>query len=148
LHANRRSLTEHPNRGGHAPPKHPYFPPSMAIIAPNPQWASAPSPFMMALTSQTSSSQPAELTVRATSAETMKIPEPIIEPATMAPASTNPSSRRNVPSYATTAVSARSVILKDLVPRCDLNQDVIRVTYVHRAGLGCAVQRVRNVFLL
>src|SRR5215472_16463495 len=98
---------------------------------------------MMALTSQTSSSQPAELTVRATSAETMKIPEPIIEPAT-----TNPSSRRNVPSYATTAVSARSVILKDLVPRCDLNQDVIRVTYVHRAGLGCAVQRVRNVFLL
>src|SRR5262245_43315972 len=103
---------------------------------------------MSAFRIQTSSSQPAEFTVRATSAETMKIPEPIIEPATMALASTNPSSRRNVPSYATATVPVRSVMLEDLVSSRKLHHAVIRVPNVHRAKRGGAEQRVRNVFHL
>ena len=45
------------------------------------------------MTTQTISSQPAEPTWRAISAGTMKIPEPIIEPATIMVESSNPSSR-------------------------------------------------------
>jgi hypothetical protein len=46
------------------------------------------------VTTQVSSSQPAEPVVRAISAETMKMPEPIIEPATIIVESSRPSSRR------------------------------------------------------
>ena len=45
------------------------------------------------MTTQVTSSQPAEPTWRAMSAETMKIPEPIIDPATSIVESRSPSSR-------------------------------------------------------
>ena len=47
------------------------------------------------VTTQTISSQPAEPTWRAISAGTMKMPEPIIEPATIMVESSSPSSRTN-----------------------------------------------------
>ncbi len=46
---------------------------------------------MTAVSTQTSNSQPAEPTSRAMSAETMKMPEPIIDPATSIVASNRPS---------------------------------------------------------
>ena len=52
------------------------------------------------VTAQTASSQPDEPTNRAISAETIKTPEPIIEPATSIVESSKPSSRRNLPLFA------------------------------------------------
>ncbi len=49
----------------------------------------------MPVTSQTTRIQPEEPTSRAMSAGTMKMPEPIIEPATIMVASSNPKSRTN-----------------------------------------------------
>src|SRR4051812_28095636 len=61
--------------------------------------------------SQTASSQPAELTCRAMSAETMNIPEPIIEPATIMVESSKPRPRTNRASPGAELVSSVAGLL-------------------------------------
>src|SRR5438067_1553228 len=66
---------------------------------------------MRPLTSQITISQPEEPTSRAMSADTMKMPEPIIEPATSMVASNRPSLRWNAPAAgAASWVTAGSVM--------------------------------------
>ncbi len=61
------------------------------------------------VTAQTTSSQPEEPTSRAMSAETMKMPEPIIEPATSIVESSKPSPLTNFCSA--TGVSVIAVVI-------------------------------------
>src|SRR5690349_19163396 len=59
-----------------------YWPPARGNIAASSPYASAPRRVMTPVTIQAKSSQKGEPSVRDMLAETMKIPEPIIEPAT------------------------------------------------------------------
>src|SRR5207253_1974586 len=59
-----------------------YWPPARGNIAASSPYASAPSTVMTPVRIQASSSQNGDPTVRAMLDDTMKIPEPIIEPAT------------------------------------------------------------------
>src|SRR5687767_9482335 len=66
-----------------------YWPPARGYIAASSPYASAPSSVMTPVSTQARSRKNGLSTLRAMSAETMKIPEPIIEPATSIVASVN-----------------------------------------------------------
>ena len=72
-----------------------YWPPARGNIAASSPYASAPSTVITAVSSQTTSSQNGEPMVRPMSADTMKMPEPIIDPATSMVASVNVRARTN-----------------------------------------------------
>src|SRR6478672_13630933 len=66
-----------------------YCPPARGYMAASSPYESAPSIVMTPAASQASINQRGELTVREISAETMNMPDPIIEPATSIVASVN-----------------------------------------------------------
>src|SRR5690606_9538560 len=71
----------------------------------------------MAVTSQTAISRPGEPTWRAISAETMKMPEPIIEPITIVVASRRPRPLTNPPEVAAGVASASGMGVRiEIVP--------------------------------
>src|SRR6266480_2657612 len=86
-----------------------YWPPARGYMA-----ASAPKIVTTPETIHAMSSQKGELTVREISAETMKMPEPIIEPATSIVASVSVSALTN--SRDDGAVSAVAVVLVNALP--------------------------------
>jgi hypothetical protein len=72
-----------------------YVPPACGYIAASSPNASAPSTVTTPVRIQATSSHPGEPSVRLISAETMKMPEPTIEPATSIVASVNVSALTN-----------------------------------------------------
>src|SRR5256885_15121916 len=72
-----------------------YWPPARGYIAASSPYASAPKIVTTPETTHAIGSQKGELTVRAMSAETMKMPEPIIDPATSIVASVSVSALTN-----------------------------------------------------
>src|SRR2546423_3740806 len=85
-----------------------YCPPARGYIAASSPYVSAPRIVTTPETTHAISSQKGELTVREMSAETMKMPEPIIEPATSIVASVSVSALTN--SRDDGAVSAVAVV--------------------------------------
>src|ERR1700694_3041272 len=85
-----------------------YCPPARGYIAASSPYASAPKMVTTPETTHAMRSQKGELTVREISAETMKIPDPIIEPATSIVASVSVSALTN--SRDDGAVSAVAVV--------------------------------------
>src|SRR5882757_2786102 len=71
------------------------MPPASGIIADNSPNESAPAMVSAPATAHATSSQPGLPMLRAISAETMKIPEPIMTPATIMVESNNPNPREN-----------------------------------------------------
>src|SRR5438876_12197337 len=72
-----------------------YWPPARGYIAASSPYESAPKIVITPVTIHAISSQKGEFTVREMSAETMKMPEPIIEPATSIVASVSVSALTN-----------------------------------------------------
>ena len=95
-----------PQRGENASRMYTYCPPARGIIAASSPYESAAVTVRMPVTTQAVSSHPGLPTSRAMSAETMKIPDPIIEPTTTIVESYNPSPRLNSVSR---VVAARGV---------------------------------------
>src|SRR6185312_14841288 len=86
--------------------KNKYWPPAFGNIAASSPYARAPSSVMTPVTIQTTSNQNGEPTDRAMSAETMKMPDPIMAPATSIVASTSVSALTN--SCGVSVVAGRS----------------------------------------
>src|SRR5215213_4314123 len=84
-----------PQSGENDSRRYTYWPPARGIIAASSPYDSAPTIVSRPATSHATSSQPALPTVRAMSAETMKMPDPIIEPTTTMVESYKPSPRLN-----------------------------------------------------
>src|SRR5216117_2990840 len=84
-----------PQSGEKASRRYTYCPPAFGIIAANSPYDSAAVSVSNPVTIQTTSNQPGEPTCRAIIDETMKIPEPIIEPATSMVESSKPSPLTN-----------------------------------------------------
>src|SRR5256885_14894492 len=94
----------------------PYWPPARGYIAASSPYASAPKIVTTPETIHAINSQKGELTVREMSAETIKMPEPIIEPATSIVASVSVSALTN--SRDDVAVSAPvAVVAVKALPR-------------------------------
>src|SRR6476660_3049020 len=85
-----------------------YWPPALGYIAASSPYERAPKIVMMPVTIHAVSSQRGEFSVRDMSAETMKMPEPIIEPGTSIVASVSVSALTN--SRDDGAVSAVAVV--------------------------------------
>src|SRR5579872_559798 len=86
--------------------KNKYWPPAFGNIAASSPYARAPSSVMTPVTIQTTSNQKGEPTDLAMSAETMKMPDPIMAPATSIVASTSVSALTN--SCGVSVVAGRS----------------------------------------
>src|SRR2546423_4567051 len=99
-----------------------YWPPARGNIAASSPYASAPRTVMTPVRIQASSSQKGDPTVRAMPEETMKIPEPIIEPAT------------------SIVASVRDIALTNSDCGCDGAASVGAVTLVMGSGLGQVTQ--------
>src|SRR5439155_21920556 len=82
------------------------------------------------VTAQTTSSQPDEPTNRAMSAETMKTPEPIIEPATSMVESSNPRPRMNFSSF--TPGDCAVITAHPLTQRCACDKQGKQLRVVSR----------------
>src|SRR6185436_15359448 len=80
-----------PHSGENASRRYTYWPPAFGIIAASSPYESAAVRVSNPVTIQTTSNHPGEPTWRAMIDETMKIPEPIIDPATSIVESNNPS---------------------------------------------------------
>src|SRR4029077_9375516 len=91
-----------------------YCPPALGIIAANSPYDKAAIKVSKPVTIQTTSSQPGAPTWRAMIEETMKIPEPIMEPATSMVESSKPSPRTNFWSAAGGEVVEVSTVLNAL----------------------------------
>ncbi len=81
-----------------------YWPPAFGIIAASSPYESAAATVSTPVMSQAASSPPVEPVRRAMSAETMKMPEPIIEPTTIIVESNKPSPRTK-PDASTSAIA-------------------------------------------
>src|ERR1700674_1686765 len=92
-----------------------YCPPARGYIAASSPYASAPKMVTTPETTHAMRSQKGELTVREISAETMKIPDPIIEPATSIVASVSVSALTN---SRDDGVSAVAVVVVNALPKC------------------------------
>src|SRR5216110_1342485 len=91
-----------------------YWPPARGYIAASSPYESAPKIVITPVAIHAISSQKGELTVREISAETMKMPDPIIEPATSIVASVSVSALTN--SRDDGAVSAVAVVVANALP--------------------------------
>ena len=91
-----------------------YWPPARGYIAASSPYARAPKIVTTPETIHAMSSQKGELTVREISAETMKMPDPIIEPATSIVASVSVSALTN---SRDDGVSAVGVVLVNALPQ-------------------------------
>src|SRR5216110_1418317 len=92
-----------------------YWPPARGYIAASSPYESAPKIVITPVAIHAMSSQKGELTVREISAETMKMPEPIIEPATSIVASVSVSALTN--SRDDGAISAVAVVVVNALPQ-------------------------------
>src|SRR6185503_10454402 len=90
---NRPQPKRKPIDGPYASLRKTYWPPAFGHIAANSAQQSAPVMVSTPASAQAMSSQPGAPTKRDDSAETMKIPDPIIEPTTIMLASIRPSPR-------------------------------------------------------
>ena len=86
-----------------------YCPPALGIAAASSPYDSAPATVISPVTTQIISSPPGEFICRAMSADTMKIPEPIMEPTTSMVASSSDSPRLNSLSGETCAAGSAAV---------------------------------------
>src|SRR5450830_821709 len=91
-----------------------YWPPARGYIAASSPYARAPNIVTTPDATHAMSSQKGEMTVREISAETMKMPDPIIEPATSIVASVSVSALTN---SRDDGVSAVGVVLVNALPR-------------------------------
>src|SRR5207247_10310449 len=93
-----------PHSGENASRRYTYWPPALGIIAASSPYDSAPTTVRMPVMTQATSSQPGLPLSRAICADTMKMPEPIIEPTTTMVESYRPSPRLNSVSSSVAAV--------------------------------------------
>src|SRR5882757_11278685 len=91
-----------------------YWPPARGYIAASSPYASAPKIVTTPETTHAINSQKGDTTVREISADTMKIPEPIIEPATSIVASVSVNALTN---SRDDGVSAMGFVLVNALPR-------------------------------
>jgi len=94
-----------------------YWPPARGYIAASSPYESAPKIVITPVTIHAISSQKGEFTVREMSAETMKMPEPIIEPATSIVASVSVSALTNSRDDVAVAAPVSVVAVKALLGR-------------------------------
>src|ERR1700730_16884110 len=94
-----------------------YWPPARGYIAASSPYASAPNIVTTPDTTHAMSSQKGEFTVREISAETMNIPDPIIEPATSIVASVSVSALTN---SRDDGVSAVAVVVVNALLNCSV----------------------------
>src|ERR1043166_3825499 len=98
-----------PHSGENASRRYTYWPPAFGIIAASSPYDSAAVSVSNPVTIQTTSNQPGEPTWRAMMDETIKIPEPIIEPATSIVESNNPNPLTSFSSATDASVTALAI---------------------------------------